>query len=241
MLRLDGSLTSSLDWKDAIDIAEKKQGPLVWHLDLALFKGLKRGLTHHGDFHGLMLALDHFKNAIWQRFKDKTERVVLYQGPLDVCDLFPWDSIQEKNFHQSGLSTRRYCLTACAEYLQLLVQKMPDEMTLALQFDANSIVDSYEKALLLNPELFSRFKLEVVGGDPWVASAEAALCLPLSPASREAVCCIPEKCRLIPESALVYSWDGLERLYYDPHALNTLAVRKLHGFAAAGGELIALK
>ena len=240
MLRLRASLTSDLNWRESIAFAEQEIKPLTWYLDLDLFHGLLRGLTHQGDFHALLLALEHFKKVIWERFKEQTERVVLYQGPLNFWEQFPWDTIQEDNFASSGLDQRLYCQKACAEYLQLLVQKMPDEIPLTLRFDASAIADPYEKALLLNPELFSRFKLEITGSDPWVEVSEAALCLPLSQESSQAVRSIPEKCRLIPESALVYSWDGLERLYYDPRALNSLAMRKLQGFAAAGGELIAL-
>lgn len=241
MLRLDGSITSALDWKDPLAQAESTPGPLHWHLDLGLFATLKRGLTHSADFHALLLALDHFKANVWNRFSERTQQVVIYRGTLDFSHAFPWDATQEENFRLTGRGNkRRYCVAAAAEYLRLLVQKMPDEIPLSLYLDATSIADPFEKALLLNPEPFSRFQLDVQGAGPWQIDSLAALCLPLTDSCAAQVRQIPEPCRLIPESALVYSWDGLERIYYDPAALNALAMRKLQGFSAAGGELISL-
>lgn len=240
MLRLDGSITSSLNWQDAIAAAEKKEGLLCWQIDLGLFSGLKRGLSHTADFQALLLALDHFKTAIWEKFKERTEKVVLFKGSIDLVDQFPWDATQESNYRQSGEEMRLYCLKACAEYLRLLVQKMGDEIPLIIQLDATCLSDPFEKALMLDPELFSRFKVEAIGGEPWGIIGEAALCLPLTKGCQGQVRAIQEPCRLIHESALVYSWEGLERIYYDPAALDSLAMRKLQGFCAAGGAIIPL-
>lgn len=249
MYRLDGSITSQLDWAKELSEADGAKNPLVWHLDMQLFSSLKRGLTHSGDFQALVLALEHFKTVVWPRFGERTAKVILFQGSLDMRSLFPWDSIQEENFNKwiqghslSEKLLRQYCLTACAEYLNLLVQKMPDEIPLTLQFEASSIGDPFEKAQLLNPEQFPRFNLEVLGGEPWTLSSfgDAALCLPLTQKSAPAVRALSEQCRLIPESALVYSWDRLERLYYDPAAISQVGKRKLQGFCAAGGTIIPL-
>jgi len=241
MFHLDGSITSSLDWKKTLAQAENSEGPLQWYLDLGLFTTLKRGLTQSADFHTLLLALDHFKKCVWERFSERTQKVFLYRGTLDFSYEFPWDAIQEENYRLTGNGNKqRYCVAAAAEYLRLLVQKMPDEIPLALQLDATSIADPFEKALLLNPEPFSRFQLDIQGAAPWKNDSPAALCLPLTESCAPQVRQLVEPCRLIPESALVYSWDGLERIYYDPAALNSLAMRKLQGFSAAGGELISL-
>lgn len=250
-IRLDGGVQSSLDWKAALAEAASSCSHVTWKLDLGLFTGLKRGLTHPTDFQALLLSLKHFREVVWIPFQDKTEAVILYEGSLDLTPTFPWDDTQEQNLrswlHERPLNPpllRKYCLEAAAEYLGLLIQAIPDEIPLRLNLDASSIADPFEKVELLNPARFPRLTLNVQGkgslrlGD---VPTQIALCLPSTSAMAPAVHLLEKKqlpYKLIPEEDLITSWDQLDLLLYDSSTLTPLGKRKLRGFEAAGGQVL---
>ena len=93
---LDGTLHSSLDWKQHFAIADAADH-ILWNIDLGLFSKLPQPLNSISQYHSLKLSLDHFCNTLWTKYREKTVGLCLYKGCADFSQNFPWDEEQEKN------------------------------------------------------------------------------------------------------------------------------------------------
>lgn len=180
-IHLDGKVQSDLNWKGAREQAEKARErglKVLWALDLGLFESLQQPLTNQGQFLTLTLSLEHFRDSLWQEFKDCTLGVSLFRGDADFRKGFSWDSHQEENFmtwlqencsiDASGWDEieerepliRLFCRDVSVEYLNLLAGRLPDNLPLFLFLDLSSFEGSRQEELhYMNPERFERFRL----------------------------------------------------------------------------------
>lgn len=148
---------------------------------------------------------------------------------------------------------RLYCRDALAEYLGLLVARLPDALPIYTTLKAGEIKDPLFLAQLSARDRFDRLNLELKNfSEPFsLVSAEAnvAICLPSIECVRPSHCAglreameflkkLSVPFRIIPESLLITEWDGLDDLIYSPAGLSYQGRRKLQGFCAAGGRLI---
>ncbi len=168
---LDACLTANLDWKaqhqTASQLSEKGL-KFLWDIDLGLFDKLVYPIDHEMQFQALMLSLVHFRDSLWNAFRDQTIGLCLYTGSADFSTHFPWDETQRTNLHtwqsqKEGASTQLFCSDVAAEYLCLFARQLPDALTLFVRLDAEGISDPLLRAQLLIRERFNRIQLAVKG------------------------------------------------------------------------------
>lgn len=107
-LTLDGRLKADLNWKEAREQAQHyvTQGYVIfWQMNLGLFADLTMPLTHQAQYLSLGLSLEHFRDTLWQEFKDHTIGLQLYRGNADFSLHFPWNDQQVRNL-QAWLTDR---------------------------------------------------------------------------------------------------------------------------------------
>lgn len=100
LIRLDGNMESTLDWRKAESEAASviEQGEQVlWEIELGLFNQLRFPLSDQAQFLSLTLALEHFRDTLWREFSEHSQGVVLYRGTADFRLEFRWDG--EQVFH----------------------------------------------------------------------------------------------------------------------------------------------
>jgi len=140
---------------------------------------------------------------------------------------------------------------ASLEYIHILNANLPDTMPLSLRLDAKGVNDPLFYALLTNREIYEPINLILTNPLVEGKKSHIAICLPPSTivqrsmylALSKALNFLAQKktpCRLIPESFLISEWDLVDYLLVIPHSLKKEGVRKLQGFAAAGGIVVAL-
>lgn len=188
---------------------------------------------------------------------------------LDVAVFFEETGIQISDFSEinpeilslseAGKQLRSYfCRDASLEYLHILRANLPDEMPLSIKLDAKGITDPLFHARLTNREHYQPFILNLMNSEICQVDliiegkkSNIAVCLPeittLKQSAysglREALDYFIEKnipYRLIPESFLISEWDLVDYLFVSPNSLKKEGVRKLQGFAAAGGIVVTL-
>lgn len=267
-IKLDGRVSADLDWKAMDEAAQRycdKGLKLLWKLDLGFFDRLKSPLSNQSQFLSLTLSLEHFRDALWKKFKDQTLGVCLYDGPADFASQLPWDEHLNNNYLAWGnkalgenfQESKSYFQTlfardAVAEYLTLMANRMPDALQIFLMLNIDSPIDHMLEAQLVNRERFDRFHLIIKNGrlpaQATYQDAAIGICLPgyhlIAPSFyyrlEEVMNELLEKkipFRIIPESFLINEWDGLDFLIVDPAGLSSQGKRKLQGFCAAGGTV----
>lgn len=101
-IRIDGTVNSSLSWKESHDAAERyiKSGlNIFWEIDLGLDR-LKQPLSSQSQFLSLCLSLEHFRDTLWKAFRRHTVGLCFYRGTLDLSAHFPWDEEQNINMRE---------------------------------------------------------------------------------------------------------------------------------------------
>jgi hypothetical protein len=174
VITLDGSMTSSLDWKSARQKALELPSniKILWNMKMGLFSYLTFPLTKEMQFQSFIIALKHFRETLWKEFKERSLGVILYEGRLDFKRGFLWDTDQEADFggwqklHSvtgeiSQDHMRLYCRDACSEYLQLLQDGLSDAVPAFLLFDAQSIQDPLTFAQMIASDRWNRFHLAI--------------------------------------------------------------------------------
>ena len=170
-------------------------------------------------------------------------------GDRPISPLFSyWSGGQEENWRawkemrpaapESHLR-RLFCADAFAHYFQMLAHALPDELPLFLYLDTRGCGSAAEKRQLRSRERFEHF--HVVTEE---SAASLAVCMP-----EEAHCsgdalakldrlfaALKEPYRVIEETFLTESWEGVDRLYVVSEAISAQGKRKLMGFCAAGGS-----
>jgi len=261
VIDLDARLSSDLNWKlpriaalKAIGAGEK----ILWNLDFGLFQQLQKPLNDPGQFSSFCLALDHFQDTIWNEFHKFSLGAALFRGDADYHSLFSWDDEQEKNFiewskerslkneEEEGFILSLFARDVCADYLEGLACRMPDNITPYVIFE--QLPDEILlKALLTNPERYGRI---VISSDSFSwnteSEKEVGVYMPalfqtdpslLKPYRQIFNLLEGQDYKLIPEERLITSWTGLNTLYYVQKAISPSGLRKIAGFLAAGGEV----
>lgn len=99
--RLDGRLQADLAaWKQVKEMAYfyREQGYyILWEMDLGLFASLTKPITNQAQYLSLTLSLEHFRDVLWQEFKDQTLGISIYRGSADFSETFPWNDWQITN------------------------------------------------------------------------------------------------------------------------------------------------
>src|SRR5687767_6853896 len=101
IISIDATTKSSLQWQDARKEALNviaKGNKILWHLELGLFGNLSAPLSNTPQFMALRLALDHFRDTLWEEFKRYSIGATLYQGSPDFSVNYNWDDEQTQNF-----------------------------------------------------------------------------------------------------------------------------------------------
>lgn len=259
IVTLDAALQSTMQWQEPrkkalAAIAEGKK--ILWHLDLGLFDRLTSPLSNTAQFMTLRLALDHFRDSIWDEFQRYSVGAALYKGSPDFSLEFVWDSEQKENYkswlvessqEENEIQKKLFCRDVCSAYITQLAENIPDRIPVFLIFNNNS--DPLLHLLLTSPDLYPRCKLLMDENNPQDPNASLAICWPstekkstkdfeeLAAAStRLQQSGIPY--RIISESNLTIEWQGLDHIIFQPQSLSPAGIRKLRGFQAAGGTLV---
>lgn len=98
VILVNAQMHADLNWKQHHIEAQKckeEGSSILWEIDLGIFEA---PLNDKTQFMALSLALDHFRETLWQTFKDVSCGVSLYQGTADFLPDFPWNLAEEMNF-----------------------------------------------------------------------------------------------------------------------------------------------
>lgn len=178
---LDAQPSSSLDWKEAIHLAEQaiaEDKQLFWHIDLGLFHALARPLSDPMQEQTLCLALDHFRDSIYDRFADHTLGVSIYQGPLEMLqEISPREYelwLSEKQLTATPWAESCFKADLAAGYLERLLSSLPAMVEPFLFLDLKSAQDPFLAALLLYSGRFESFRI-ALANSPFPVSAHSWL------------------------------------------------------------------
>lgn len=178
---LNGRLTADLDWREARQLAKQavERGyVLMWDMQLGLFDQLLQPLANQTQFLSFTLALQHFRDSLWQEFAGCTMGISLYRGSADFSQGLPWDREQEDNLsawlherrmtdapiHLRRQAVRLFSCDAAVEYLTLLSRHLPDALPAYLYLDVTSLAEDYIGEMqLLHPERYDGFNLVLKG------------------------------------------------------------------------------
>lgn len=245
MIRLPCEPRDDLDWMKQIEEAEKRE-EIVWEFSLGLdapYFPLEEELR----FQALSLALTKFAKEIWPQFEKKTKSAVLYRGSADFSLFFKWSETLEANFEKwkegrllaNDEHLRRvFCLESFVAYFQMLAHKLPDELSLVLEFEGEGLGTLAERHHLLSLERFRHFIVERT-------PARVGVCFPPDEACGEEVLGrldrvlknLKEPFKAIPEPFLTEGWDGIDMIYVLSDQISPVGKRMLMGFSAAGGRV----
>lgn len=254
-LQLDGRMQAEMRWEAACAEARKliSEGiKILWILDLGLFTALPQPLSDPTQMRALVLAIDHFSEAIWTEFGAHSLGVCFYEGFLDLTD-------------------------AQLEYLDLLAQYLPVDVECFVKVDAGSLKSPLAEAWMRSRERSDRIRFMVknsllppqdllwgAGGSPYgfiserlEAIAEEKLsgigiCLPQSDdtTTLESLSVLEEAFsflmsrnipyRIVHEAYLTTEWECLDFLMVSSENISSMGMRKLQGFCAAGGTVVTL-
>ncbi len=240
--------TNDLDWKSILD-AIPRVGFLVWEFDLGLGEPYFP-IDDELRFSSLKLALARFTKEVWPLFSEQTSGAILYRGSADFASFFHWSETQEDNWRvwrgmrpEASVAHLRRLFTAdaFAHYFQMLAHALPDELPLSLHFDTAHCGTPAEKRQLLSRERFEHFQIITEDSITPLAICmpEEALCSGAVLAKLDALfASLSEPYRVIEETFLTESWEGVDRLYVLSEAISPQGIRKLMGFCAAGGLVI---
>lgn len=153
-----------------------------------------------------------------------------------------------------------YCCDAAVDYLNLFAGQLPGELPVCVCLDTREISDPLLLAQLLSKERFDRLHRAITEGVLPIRSLTAS---PVHPFSNDVKIgfCLPNQIhckpslieslkgtldsllsrkipfRIIPESTLTVEWDGLDEILFSSKMVSQQGMRKLRGFAAAGGTV----
>lgn len=165
-----------------------------------------------------------------------------------------------------------FCRDVAGEYLDLLVDRLPDTLKCFALLDESCIVDPLLRAQLTTHERYPGLVLGIKSGAAgqdaftWAPSGllgsspdpiqkfsavNTGICLPSIKECRpsywkglaDALARLENKSipyRIIPEASLTTEWDGLDYLIVSSKNLSMQGRRKLQGFCAAGGVVVAI-
>jgi hypothetical protein len=249
---IDGTLKSNLDWTQASNAAKAyiSQGlKIVWDLDLGLFSSLTHPLTHQGQFQSLLLSLEHFRDTLWQQFRKESVGLCIYRGPADLNHGLHLDAASEYLDH---LAQR--LPDTIPQYILLDATKVDDALQRALLLTKERYFHftlGVTGARGCGGDLGwnqAPLAMGFIGREVPKVAYEApvcAICLPpleainakTEPLLRRLFDKVEVPFRVIPESYLTISWDGLDVIYVAEELVTPQGKRMLDGFRAAGGQV----
>lgn len=258
ILSLDLSLASDLDFSKAKEEAETAE-KILWNLEFDL---ASISFYDKGTLASFLVAIKCFNEQLLLPFLGKTFGVCLYQGPL----LLPlkWNLEHEEGFVDwqgpyekfPGLKDL-YCVEIFSQYLHRLAAALPDEVLPIVLFEPFE-GSKARLAQFLSKEHFPYLYLGLIDHDlplgPFSSEAAVArlgITLPLHTyCSLESLAAV-DRCmeelrqlgisfRIVSETHLTESWDGLDSLIVFSDFLSSQGKRKAQGFVAAGGEIVSV-
>ena len=153
--------------------------------------------------------------------------------------------------NHSAAFKRLFCRDIALDFLKDVSATLPVSIPLYLFLDAQDIRQSSEFYSLLSPEALYPFSPILKNGafklpNLQKMQTQQSVCLPLLQNLRQVgaeICqsfleTMQKPYRLIPESELTESWEGVDELYVVSSGVSRLGMRKLQGFEAAGGTII---
>ncbi len=262
---LDARLNATLDFQKEKELAREavlNGSRLIFEIDFGLFSNLTKSLSHSSQCLSFKLSLDHFKNFIFEEFQDHIEEICLYKGLLNFSNDALFDDELLLNFKEwqkerainvdDIWSRALFCRDVFVEYLQIITENMPDSMLFSLWLGCKTVTDPLFYALLTQREVYQRLHLKLID-NPHAhdTSSRFAICLPskdiVSKSDYEGLEPVFQlfqennaSYRLIPESMLITEWDLVDYLFVLSHTIKQKGKRKLQGFAAAGGIVVAI-
>ena len=246
---LPASSIDDLKWDSAKKMALSSEEKIEWVFDL----GIKRPhfvVEDEAEFRAISLALSSFTKNLYPEFSDRTERVVLYQGPSDFTPFLEMTERQEENWKlwqeahpktEEAHMRRLFAADTFAYYFQCLAHMLPDEVPIALRFSSEG--SRAEKEQLLSRERFEHFQilreeLDCVDAPVAILFPKEALCTKELLAKMETLLAKQKMpYRVIAEPFLTEEWGGVDALIVLKELLSKETERKLAGFRATGGEV----
>ncbi len=148
---------------------------------------------------------------------------------------------------------RLFAADAFAAYLHRLASFLPEGIVPFAFFDAGVLDSPTYAAQLFSKERFKHLCLGVNDWEPSFLDKKAptlAICLPSDPYCDRRMAAELDgimqdlhskgtSFRIICEESLTEEWDGLDQLIIIPESISPRGKRKLQGFVAAGGEIVA--
>ncbi len=238
---------------------------LLWELQLGLFDALSLPIGDQMQFQSLQLAFRYFVSTLWQEWSQESLGVIVWRGEGGVWPSRLWNDEEEVSFSDWGKETGRersdYIFQRQWEYVQQLTQGGEENLPL---YVALSLQVPVEKELSwLHPGRIAPFVLALTPQKlPWEGlhwDRENAIFM-VSPHSPSTIgICLPplgvscdaqylqvlenlqkhgRSFRLLSEESLLQNLEGLDQILYSSRYMTQEGLRKLQGFAAAGGELL---
>jgi hypothetical protein len=243
---LDASDRSLLQWQEALLFAQKaiERGFLIlWELQFALLEG---SLDDEIRFMTLELNVQHFHETVWAKFQEHSFGVALYRGELqegivdDLKSLAAWLAEEVSCF----LFVDTTKVTNLEDYFKIANQEAFGHLYPILK---GPFSEHYPWAV---PSLSWGHGSSALGfsSDTLKTSLpqqriQQALCLPKQGNWDHIQQAIDHfgalPFRVIPENLLAQEWEGIDTLIIFPQTLTEKTSRKIEGFQAAGGEVIA--
>lgn len=206
-ISLDGRVDAPLEWSSAIEQAEHsiaKGNKILWDLDLGLFTQLRKPLSDEGQLLALRLSLQHFRELIWDRFKQETIGLLLYKGDCTFEDLSKEQIEEASPFHEwtqthsaenlnSSVAHAYHRRDIAAGYLSLLIASLPEDLRVFVCLSVPSGTAPSIVLGLLNPDRFEKIEWMLEGGLPLHSSwhKKGELLLPNDTTGAPQGFCIP--------------------------------------------------
>ncbi len=265
-IHLNATQKSALEWNKSIHeavLTVEKGKEILWELDFGLFSRLLHPLKHPQQFLSLCLAIEHFHEIIWNRFRDSTCGVVIYQGSfssqeiLEKTDKIAFDDWIQTHLHSdkaTPFSQLLFCRDVALDYIKQLAGQFPYGVDIFIQLSLDDSFTPIEKLIFLNEECYKPLLYQVNGNFIAVEDSEAKVGICLPPMNRffhqwnflldealKKLSTMQIRYRPIPEESLITHLEGLDDLIICPSAISLPGKRQLQGFCAAGGRILSLE
>ena len=265
-ITLDGTACSDLNWEKSVKLAEYyiyRGYKILWELDLGLFGKIDKVLSDQTQFLTLSLSLKHFLDTVWKSYDAHTLGVLVYQGSMDFSKTLNFSEELQSKFiswkeklkvkENSPLLKSLFCRDVVIEFLKLLMSGMPDELQFFIRLEKES-QDSYWKEMMLtHREKLDKIHLLLDNASLPISpdiETDKALCIPHADKLAcgnveldEAINFLMKNkvsFKIIPESLFLTEWEGLDYVIVLGSETSLEGVRKLRGFAAAGGTIVTI-
>lgn len=267
-VHLDLTPNSNLDWKSAVDSAQKliSQGyKIIFDLDFGLFQEGWKGFTHQGYFQSSVFAMAHFSNTILPQFEESVIAVIV--AKLDL----PFSKLDLKTCEEGESKSELAYANMTAHYLTLLCEELPYTLTRILLISSDKVSDPLLFSQCVINDYFDEFWLAIassasyckwgvwqqgignsgfIGRTPPQEAPQPTTALLFSTAAHEqngfiqGIHYLTEQNRpykIIYEEAFTQEWQGIDTLIVTTKTASQATKRAIDGFRAAGGQTILLE